>query len=211
MDARQITLSISVALSLLSFMPAVDKFVKLLPELIGSLFSNSVAIRVEDKCRMSRARNQLFILSILPLCILFQVSGIYAPHWISTLEAPFDLLSVCGVFLAYCLLRTLMRRALPVPRIRSLAYASFCGLPKTFAILLLALLFPAVLVLDLAGCPEDVAKYVICGLVVFLYAVFLIRRFKIFASEGFFLQAISYLCALEIVPTTLLTVSAVVF
>ncbi len=211
MDARQITLSISVALSLLSFMPAVDKFVKLLPELMGSLFSNSVAIRVEDKCRMSRARNQLFILSILPLCILFWVSGIYAPRWISTLHAPFDLLSVCGVFLAYCLLRTLLVHALPVPKIRSLAYASFCGLPRTFAVLLLALLFPTVLVLDLSGCPEDVAKYVICGLMVFLYVVFLIRRFKIFASEGCFLQAISYLCALEIVPTTLLTVSAVVF
>ena len=192
-------------------MPAVDKFVKLLPELMGSLFSNSVAIRIEDKCRMSRARNQLFSLSMLPLCILFWVSGIYAPRWISTLHAPFDLLSVSGVFLAYCLLRTLMTHALPVPKIRSLAYASFCGLPKTFAVLLLALLFPTVLVLDLAGCPEDVAKYVIFGLVMSLYAVFLIRRFKIFASEGCFLQAISYLCALEIVPTTLLTVSAVVF
>lgn len=207
----QITLSVSVALSLLSFMPAADKLVKLFPQLAGSLFSNSVAVRVEDKCRVSRARNLLFILSILPLCVLFWASGIYAPRWISTLHAPFDLLSVCGVFLAYCLLRTLMTHALPAPKIRSLVYASFCGLPRTFTVLLLVLLLPVVLVMDIADCPENVTKIVVCGLMTALYIVFLIRRFKIFASEGYFLQAISYLCALEIVPTTLLTVSAVVF
>ncbi len=45
----------------------------------------------------------------------------------------------------------------------------------------------------------------------FIYALYMLRKFQIFASGFSILTCFLYLCALEIIPTGLLVASALIF
>ena len=210
MDPGRLTLTVSTGLALLMLLPMLDQYIKLCPALFGSLFSTSTAIRTEDKCKISRSRNLLFTISILPFCILVWHKGLYCPDWMGLLGTPWDFLAAAGVVLLYFLLRYAMNISMPAPKIPKKAYAAFCGLPRTFLIILMTFLLPLCIAMDVFDVPQGTEKIVLYTLTTICYILFLARRFHIFASEGNFLQAILYLCTLEILPTAVLVVSLVV-
>ena len=116
MDIDRLTLTVSIGLALLMLLPLLDQYIKLFPALIGSLFSTSTAVRTEDKCKLSRSRNHLFTISILPFCILVWHKGLYCPDWMGHLETPWDFLSTAGVVLLYFLLRYAIKICMPAHR-----------------------------------------------------------------------------------------------
>lgn len=211
MDIDRLTLTVSIGLALLMLLPLLDQYIKLFPALIGSLFSTSTAVRTEDKCKLSRSRNHLFTISILPFCILVWHKELYCPDWMGQLEAPWNFLSTAGVVLLYFLLRYAIKICMPAPRISKKVYAAFCGLPRTFLIILVTFLLPPCIAMDAFDVPLGTEKIVFYTLSTICYILFLARRFHIFTSEGNFLQAILYLCTLEILPTAVLVVLSVVF
>ena len=211
MDVSGLTLSVASGIALLSFLPFMDQYIKLCPALFGSLLQTSTAIRTEDKCKLSRSRNMIFALSILPLSILVWHNGLLRPGWMSSLEAPWDFLATTGFLMGYFLLRLLLRVVLPVPKLKNKVYAAWCGLPRTFVPVLLTIVAPLSILMQAAGVPEDSSRIVLFSLIGICYFIFLIRRFHIFASEGNFLQAILYLCTLEILPTAVAVGTIVVF
>ena len=211
MDAGQITLTVSTGIALLMFLPFADRYIRLFPALCGSLFRTSSAVRTEDKCKISRSRNTLFALSLLPLCIFVWHNGLLRPLWLEGLSTPWDFFATSGIVLGYILLRSAIRSLVPAPKLRSKVYAAYCGLPRSFLILLLSLLLPTGILMDAFSASDTVKLIVFCSLTGICYLIFLVRRFYIFASEGNFFQAILYLCTHEIVPTALLILAIVVF
>ncbi|MGN0191739.1 MAG: DUF4271 domain-containing protein [Candidatus Cryptobacteroides sp.] len=211
MDACQITLSVATGVALLTFLPFMDQYIRLCPVFFGSLFNTATAIRNEDKCKISRSRNTIFAISILPLAIFVWHNGLFCPNFMEGLDSPWDFLATAGALLAYFVLRAAIRKSLPAPKMKNKVYAAYCGLPRTFAVTLLSIVIPIDILMDSLSIPGMVTKIVFYSLTGICYLVFLIRRFDIFASESNFLQAILYLCSHEIVPTALLIVTVLVF
>ena len=66
-------------------------------------------------------------------------------------------------------------------------------------------------VLSFVGTDTEVIKTAMIWISAFTYALFLLRKTQIFSSSCNFFSAFLYLCALEIIPTGILVVPAVIF
>ncbi len=211
MDTGQITLTVAAGVAMLTFLPVLPRFVDLFPKLLSGLFRTATYIRIEDSKKVQRSRDLVFWLSLPSLITLVWKCGLYAPEWMTLLDAPLSLAAVAGVTAGYGLLRTALSHIMPFRRFSSKVRETSVGCPRNFWLLLLSVLFPAAVTLGCCDTPHDIAHIITLCLTGALYLLFLIRRFQIFASDSNYLTAILYLCALEILPTALLVTSAAVF
>ncbi len=211
MDTEQITLTVAAGVSALALIPALTRLVSIFPELWESLFRTGVCIRIEDNKKVQRSRDGIFLLLQIPAFTLIWWTSLYSPDWLTGLDAPFRLLAVAGVFILYEALRAILQKCIPHGKFSAKIYDAASGCPRSSAIVLFAVLFVTAPVLDAVGVPSETRNIIMLCLTGISYAVLLVRRFQIFASGSNYLTAILYLCALEILPTALLTVPALVF
>ena len=206
MSAQEITLTVATGLSLLMLLPVLGQYVELFPSVWSSMFRTSVCIRLEDNKKAQRRRDRVFLLSIFPYCALIWQSGVFSPRWMRGVEAPWDLLIIVGVVALYCLLRLALERLIPHRKLSTKVYEASVGCQRSFLLVYDFFLLVTLSVLSLCDASLLVRQMVILCLTAAFYALFLVRRFQIFASNCNFLTAILYLCALELPPTALLVV-----
>ncbi len=211
MDTGQITLTVATGVALLAFLPVLPKFIDLLPMLWSGLFRTATCVRIEDSRKIQRSRDAVFLLGLPSFIAIVWRCGLYAPQWIDSLQAPLRLTAVTGVTAAFCLLRTALVHIMPFRRFSTKIREAAVGCPKNFWILLTFLLFVCALAEGISDIPQNTWKIITFCFTSALYLTFLVRRFQIFATDSNYLTAILYLCALEILPTALLVISAVVF
>lgn len=209
-DIGQITLTAAAGVSVLAFLPVLTQFVDMFPELWASMFRTAVCIRIDDSRKTQRNRDVVFYACIPALITTGWMSGMYAPARTEALSAPLQLLVCAGAVLGYMLLRAAMGRMLPRRRFKPKVYAAAIGSSRNFWTLLSFLLFLSETVLRTAGADYDLSLIIMYCITGVSYALYIIRRFQIFASDSNYLTAILYLCALEILPTAILATSAVV-
>jgi hypothetical protein len=194
---------ISVLLGLLF----LRNFLNVFPYLLDNFTRARGSAALEGSVRVSRDRNIVALVFIIPFILLVSRYRIYEPDFLVGRPDDIRLLVITGIFLCYLLLRYVLwfilqphRYSDNYPMARKAAY--------TFFIMAGLVVLPTVGILSLFGVNDLTVRTVILAETGFIYLVYLIRKCQILSMVCGGLQVFLYLCALEVLPTGLLIASA---
>lgn len=187
----------------------LPRFIGLLPYLADSFLRARGSSALENSVRVSRDRNVIAAAMLIPAVFLVFRYRLYDASFLSGREADVRLLMVAGVLAAYLLLRLFIYLILRPARRREY-YQIAHHTSYTFFILMMLLELVTAGLLSVFGVPEPVLRTVLYAETAVAYLSFFLRRAQILSLICNPLQTFLYLCALEIIPTAALVVSAVV-
>ena len=110
----------------------------------------------------------------------------------------------------YFIFRIATYRLFRPQRLPKKTYQTAGKAAHTFFAILTLLLLTVAGIMTVAGTDETAIKNAILWISAGIYGLFLIRKFQIFTSNCSVFAAFLYLCALEIIPTGTLVVSAII-
>ena len=177
-------------------------FINILPYIIDSFTRARGSSDLEGSVRVSRDRNLIAMIFIIPFILLLYFYRIYDPSFLSGMGDNMRLLLIGAIFIAYLLLRRLLV-VIFAPRRVNDNYAMAEKAAYTFFILagMLGILY-------LLGVNDLTIKTVALAEISFVYLVFLLRKSQILSTFCSPLTVFLYLCALEFLPTGLYVASA---
>ena len=199
--------ALAVTFVLLAFI-YLPRFISLLPLLFDSLFRARGSVSLETSVRYSNDRRLMVVLLLIPASLLIYRYRLYDAAFLQPLTDGWRLVAIIGVFSVYFLLR-LALYALCMPRRKVEFYRLSRRQAYTFFILLTILSLVLAGFLALFGCNDLLIRKVIIIETAVVYTLFLIRRAQILALSCNHFRTFLYLCALEVLPTSVLVVSAI--
>ena len=208
-EGLSLAASILVAVSVLLFLLALRSFLNVLPYLSDNILRARGSAALENSVRVSRDRNLVAGVFLIPAILLIYRYRLFDIAPFEALSPDMRLLAVAGVFVGYLLLRFLLYRWLR-PRRRYDDYQMAYRAGYTFFILLMMLALTTVGVCYALGLPDQTIKTILLVEAGVVYLLYLFRRGQILSTSCNSLTNFSYLCGLELLPTALLVVPAVV-
>ena len=208
-EGLSLAASILVAVSVLLFLLALRSFLSVLPYLSDNILRARGSAALENSVRVSRDRNLVAAVFIIPAILLIYRYRLFDIAWFDTLSPDLRLAAVAGVFIVYLLLRFVMYRWLR-PRRRYDDYQMAYRAGFTFFILLMILALTTVGVCYVLRLPDATIKTLLLVEAGVMYLLYLFRRGQILSMSCNSLTTFSYLCGLELLPTALLVVPAVI-
>ena len=196
-------------LFVLLFLLLLRNFLHILPYLSDSIFRARGSTALDSSVRVSRDRNIIALILILPLLLVVYRYRIYDPAFLRDLPPSPRLGAIAGVVLGYLVLRRALTLWLK-PRRRADSYMASYRSGYTFFILLMLLVLPTLGILYVFHAPDTLVRTFFYVELSVVYALYLVRRVQILSLSCRILTTFLYLCALELLPSVLLIVSAVV-
>lgn len=208
-EGLSLVASVLVAVSVLLFLLALRSFLNVLPYLADNIFRARGSAALENSVRVSRDRNLVATVFLVPAILLIFRYRLFDIALFDALSPDMRLLAVAGVFLAYLLVRFLLYRWLR-PRRRYDNYQMAYRAGYTFFILLMMLALVTVGVCYVMRLPDLTVKTLLLVETGVMYLLYLFRRGQILSTSCNTLTTFLYLCGLELLPTALLVVPAVI-
>jgi hypothetical protein len=203
-----ISVSILVAVFVLLMIVLLPTFLQLLPFIADSLLRARGSAALENSVRVSRDRNTVALVMMLPAFLLAFRYRLYDPSFISAHTGDTRLWLIGACLTGYLLLRLFIYLLLK-PRRRYENYQVAHHASFTFFILMVLLLLLTAGILSLFKIQDSAMRVVLYAETAFVYLVFLLRRTQILSSSCNHFRTFLYLCALELIPSAALIVSAV--
>ena len=194
---------VAVALALL------PTFFHLAPYLADAVFRARGSEALEFSVRVTRERNMFAYILLIPAVLIMSRYRLYDPSFMAQFEGAWHLLA-CAVVLGIYLLIRLIIYLILKPRRRFEYFRLAHRAIFTFFIILMLIALPTIGLLTIVDANDVIIRSVLYGLLVVVYFVFLIRRAQILSLSCGGFTVFLYLCALEIIPTAALVVSAAV-
>ena len=207
-SAVPLSVSILVVLFVLLMIVQMRSFVHLLPYLMDSLLRARGSAALEGSVRVSRERNEIAAVMLLPMLLLVFRYRLYNPDFLAGAGGDLRLGLIAASLAGYLLLRLVLYVALK-PRRRYENYQTAHHATYTFFILLVLLLLVTAGVMFVSKAPDALVRLVLYAEIIVVYAVLLVRRAQILSLSCNHLRTFLYLCGLEIAPSAALVVSAV--
>ena len=201
--------SLLVAVSVLLFLLALRSFLNVLPYLSDNILRARGSAALENSVRVSRDRNLVAAVFVIPAILLMYRYRLFDIAWFDTLSPDMRLAAIAGVFIVYLFIRFLLYRWLR-PRRRYDDYQMAYRAGFTFFILLMMLALLTVGVCYVLHLSDLTVKTILLVETGVMYLLYLFRRGQILSMSCNSLTTFSYLCGLELLPTALLVVPAVI-
>ena len=207
MEAIPLSMQIAVVVFVVLAIVVMKRFLQVLPFLLDSMFRARGSSALEGSVRVSHDRNLIALVLLIPAVVVTFRFRLWDPSFLSRFspDARFGL--VAAAVAVFLLLRYLLHLWLR-PRRHADSWWLGYRTGHTWFILLMLLLLPTVGILDLVNINDLTVKWFILVELGFVYALFLIRKAQILALSCNPLLTFLYLCALEILPASMLVVSA---
>lgn len=204
-----LTGTLLVVASILLFLLTLRSFLTVLPYLRDTVLRARGSAALENSVKVSRDRNLVAAVFLLPAVLLIYRYRLYDPSFLQGVGPDFRLLVIACVFFGYLLLRYLLSRwARPRRHYDNYQMAYRAG--YTFFILLMMLALATVGILYIAGVDDLIINRFLLIESGVIYLIYLLRRGQILSLSCNPLTTFLYLCGLELLPTALLVVSAVI-
>jgi hypothetical protein len=187
------------------------RLLNIFPSLLACLIRGKESLNLEASVKLSRDRDALALAMIVPFCLVAFRYRLYAPGFLDGFSENSLIGIYFAVFFAYVLLRSLMKWLMRPRRMQQKVYAAASKASSSFFIIGTLLLLATGGLLDLFNVPETDVRSAMLWVSAFIYAVFLLRKTQIFSTSCSVFVAFLYLCALEMIPTGILVVSAIIF
>ena len=193
--------ALALALSILSLY-------KILPHVFKCIGRWRWNLTIEASLQLARTRDSIFLLSIIPFCLVASRYRLFDPALFSRVPEAWRTLAVIGALLAYHLVRSLIYFAASARAGSSSAFTTARRSERNYFILATFFLLAATGVLYAFRAREEAVRGVLYGILALMYALFLVRKAQILNSSCAPLSTFLYLCALEILPTGMLIAAA---
>jgi peptidoglycan/LPS O-acetylase OafA/YrhL len=187
------------------------RLVNILPSLMACLFRGKENLNLEASVKLSLDRDALALAMIIPFCLTACRYKMYSPGFLQGLSDN-AYLGICfGVFFVYMILRFIMNWIFRPKKMPKKVYSAAGKASYSFFIIYTLLILAIGAVYGLLDMPEADVRSAMLWVSAAIYALFLIRKTQIFSSSCSIFTAFLYLCALEMIPTGILVVSAIIF
>lgn len=197
--------------SLLIVLLLLKRIVGILPSVVGCFIRWKENVNLEASVKLSRDRDITALALIIPFLALSSSYRLYAPGFMNGLTENASLGIISAVFVTYILFRLLVTWLFRPQKMKKATYEAAHKASYTFFILLTLLLLATGGIMSFLDVSTEVTKDAMLWISAGIYAMFLLRKTQIFASSCSVFTAFLYLCALEIIPTGTLFVSAMIF
>lgn len=190
------------------FLLSIRSFFKILPSLGDCIMRWKGSLDLENSLQLSGSRNLVAIILFVPLCMVVYSLGLYQPDFIGALSPALGLAATCGTMLAYLLLRLFLNWQLEMGSYRTKTFTAANHAFHNYIIILFMIVFPVGAVLNIAVGNKELTRVVLMYAIAVTYLIHIYRRGQIFASACNPFTTFLYLCGLELLPTTVLVLSA---
>lgn len=208
MSAIPVSVTILVAVFVVLMILLLGTFLQLLPFIADSLMRARGSAALENSVRVSRDRNIVALVMMLPGFLLAFRYRLYDPSFIAAHTGDTRLWLIGACFTGYLLLRLFIYLLLK-PRRRYENYQVAHHASYTFFIILVLLALLTAGIMSLFKVQDSVMRMVLYVETAAVYLVFLIRRTQILSLSCNHFRTFLYLCALELIPSAALILSAV--
>ncbi len=198
-------------ISILPFLFFLKSFIEFIPSILSCALRTKECINLENNIKLSQIRNRLALSLIMPFVLIVFNKELYRPSFYMALEPGFQILVLIGIVIVYTILAWSFSKLMAPESSKKRHYRIACRSSYNFFILLVLFLLLAVAILELFGISGKAAQNTLYWIFGLTYVLYIVRKFQIFASSFPIFTAILYLCALEIIPTGALIVSAIIF
>ena len=198
-------------LSTLIIILLLKRLVNIFPSLVACMIRWKESVNLDASVKHSMDRNMLATAMIVPFCLVADRFDLYDPSFMRGMGPGAHLIVTICIFLAYCLIRVIMTRAVRPQKMNPKTYMTAGKVSFTFFIILTILLVATGGLLTFVNVDELVIRNAMLWISAIIYALFMLRKTQIFASCCSIFAAFLYLCALEIIPTGVLVASALIF
>ena len=187
------------------------RLLNIFPSLLACLIRGKESFNLEASVKLSRDRDALALAMIVPFCLVALRYRLYSPGFLEGFSENAVTGIYFAVFCVYVLLRALMAWLFRPRKMQQKTYRTAIKASSSFFIIGTLLLLATGGLLDLFNVPEIDVRSAMLWVSALIYAIFLLRKIQIFYSSCSVFVAFLYLCALEMIPTGILVVSAIIF
>lgn len=200
-----------VLFSFLIVLLLLRRLVNIMPSLMACMIRGKESLNLEASVKLSLDRDALALAMIIPFCLVAFRYRLYSPGFIEEM-ADVSLLGIYfGVFVVYLFLRFLMTWLFRPQKLPKKTYVAADKASRSFFIVYTLLLLAMGGIFGLADVQDSVSRDAMLWVSAFMYLLFLLRKTQIFSTSCSVFAGFLYLCALEMIPTGILVVSAIIF
>lgn len=192
----------------LLFLLNIGSFIKIFPVMTEAIWRWKSNLELEDSLQLSRSRNTVAAVLLVPLCMVIYSHDLYRPDFLDQFSPIVRFAVVTGVMFIYLLLRTFLNWQLQMHNYGSKAFVAANRSFFNYCIILFFLLFLTGAVVKTFTGDAELTRTVLLYVTGVTYVLYILRRGQIFASVCNPFSTILYLCGLELLPTLALIISA---
>ena len=207
MENIPLSMQIAVVVFVVLAIAILKRFLQVVPFLLDSIFRARGSSALEGSVRVSHDRDLIALVLLIPAILATFRYRLWAPSFLDRFPPDARLGLVAAAIVAVLLIRYLLHLWLK-PRRHADTWWLGYRLGHTWFILLMMLVLPTLGILYLFHVNDLTVKWFILSELGFVYALFLLRKAQILALSCNPLLTFLYLCALEIIPASMLVVSA---
>jgi len=198
------------AFSVIVAMLMLKSIVGIFPSLMACLSRAKECINLESSVKLSRDRDIVAQAMILPCCLAMYRFNRAGSGFMYRFNEDIRLTALIALFLIYIVFRYTVFFLFRPQRIPKKTYLTAGKAAHTFFIILTLSILAAGGLMSFIGVDETVITTAIIWISAGIYSLFLLRKLQIFMSSCSVFTAFLYLCALEIIPTGTLVISAII-
>jgi len=207
---NQLLIVIAVLLTLL----VILDFIRLWPMLQACMIRARGNISMEHSVRQARVRNHCAQICLLIFCIIASCYYFAGEEFLSQLDLGWRSLAIIGIMCGYLILRSLIYRlvstAWPLPRADSETRTAVHTALYNYFLIAVCTMLLAIGIMSLLRVPYDARRLGLLIIIGFFWLLSLVRTGQILRGNCTGLGMFLYLCALEILPTTVLVAIALI-
>ena len=200
-----------VLFSFLIVLLLLRRLVNIMPSLMACMIRGKESLNLEASVKLSLDRDALALAMIIPFCLVAFRYKLYFPGFIEEMTDDSVLGIYFGVFAVYIFLRFLMTWLFRPQKLPKKTYVAADKASRSFFIVYTLMLLAMGGVFGLADVQDSVSRDAMLWVSAFMYLLFLLRKTQIFSTSCSVFAGFLYLCALEMIPTGILVVSAIIF
>ena len=206
METVPLSMQIAVVVFVVLAIATLKRFMQVVPFLLDSMFRARGSSALEGSVRVSHDRNLTALVLLIPAVLTVFRYRLWNPLFLERFspDARFGL--VAAALVVFLLVRYLLHLWLK-PRRHTDTWWLGYRTGHTWFILLMMLVLPTLGILYLFQVNDLTVKWFILVELGLVYALFLLRKAQILALSCNPLLTFLYLCALEILPASMLVVS----
>ncbi len=195
---------------ILTIMPVLRSLVSIFPSLVACLVRSKECFNLESSVKLSRSRDIIALAMFLPFCLLASRFNLCGEGLMQDFHEGLRIAIIVGVFTFYFFFRLAIFRLFRPQRMPKKTYETAGKAAHTFFVILTLTLLLTGGVMSMADAAESAISSAMLWISAAIYGLFLLRKCQIFTSNSSIFAAFLYLCALEIIPTGTLVVSAII-
>lgn len=193
--------------TLVLFILNFGNFLHLLPEALSCIFRSKPNIGLEHNIHSSAERNTTAWVLMPAFAMIADRYRLYNPSFLSWLPYGWSLLATALVILAFIACRYIFYPFRPHDLRGDVSKAAHNVLYTCF-IGMMCVVLPTACITLMVHTPDGVARNILLYEIAFFFLLSVIRTAQFLARQCSVFSTFSYLCALELIPAALVTVSA---